>query len=230
MEKSLYLILNILSFAIPFLYSFERKRLYFIQYWKPYFSAIAIVGIIFIIWDVWFTQIGVWGFNPKYLIGIDLINLPIEEWMFFLLIPYASNFIHYALLYFFPKPELSAKTADKLALLLLVLSAAIAIGNYNRWYTFLSFGTFAVLMFLQYKFKFEVFRRYALSFLIILIPFIIVNSWLTGSFTSEPVVWYNNNENLSIRIGTIPIEDFFYCFTMLFCSVLIFENLKNPAD
>lgn len=227
MENYLYLFLDIFSFVIPFAYSFERKRMHFIQYWKPYFTGIVIVGLFFIIWDVYFTYAGVWGFNDRYLVGWRIFKLPIEEWLFFLLIPYASNFIHYALQHFFPKPELSDKTAHKLSLLLFVISFAIAVGNTDKMYTLSSFGLFSLLILAQMKFKFFIFKRYALSFIVILIPFFIVNSWLTGSFTDEPVVWYNDAENLGIRAGTIPVEDFFYCFSMLYGSVLIFEWLKS---
>lgn len=227
MNNYLYLTLDIFSFLIPFLYSFERKRINFIQYWKPYFSSILVIGFLFIIWDVIFTYKGVWGFNDDYLIGLKFLKLPIEEWLFFLLIPYASNFIHYALKYFFPKPEISDKTAHKISLLLFTISFAIAVGNTDKLYTVCSFGLFSGLMFLQLRKKFSVFNRYILSFIIILIPFFIVNSILTGSFTNEPIVWYNNQENLGIRIGTIPIEDFFYCFSMLYGSLLIFEKLKQ---
>ncbi|MEL4308179.1 lycopene cyclase domain-containing protein [Joostella sp. CR20] len=226
MEKSLYLLLDIFSFLIPFLYSFERKHLYFIQYWKPYFTAIFIVGLCFVAWDVFFTIHGVWGFNSTYLIGVEFLHLPIEEWVFFLLIPYASNFIHYALLYFFPKPKLSAKTSFYISLILFVSSACIAFTNTDKIYTLCSFGLFAVVMLLQLCFRFKTFQRYILSFIIILLPFLLVNSWLTGSFTEAPVVYYNNAENLGLRVGTIPVEDFFYCFSMLYTSVLLFEYFK----
>ena len=33
----------------------------------------------FIIWDSYFTKIGVWGFTPEYLTGFGLFGLPIEE-------------------------------------------------------------------------------------------------------------------------------------------------------
>jgi lycopene cyclase domain-containing protein len=33
---------------------------------------------------------------------------------------------------------------------------------------------------------------------------------MNGVLTALPVVIYNNNENLAIRLGSIPIEDFFY--------------------
>ncbi|WP_417444484.1 lycopene cyclase domain-containing protein [Joostella sp.] len=230
MEKYLYLLLDVFSFLIPFLYSFERKRLHFIQYWKPYFAAIILVGVFFVGWDIYFTIEDVWGFNDRYLVGIDIFHLPIEEWLFFLLIPYASNFIHYSLLYFFPSPRLGAKTVKYISALLFLVAVSVAITNYNKIYTLCSFGLFSLLMFLQIIRNYSVLRRYLLSFLIILIPFYIVNSWLTGSFTDEPIVYYNDMENLGIRVGTIPVEDFFYCFSLLYGSVLLFEYFKRTNN
>lgn len=227
MERYLYLLLDVLSFSVPFLYSFERRRLHFIQYWKPYFTAIMGVGLFFILWDIYFAYQGVWGFNPRYLIGVEWFKLPLEEWLFFLLIPYASNFIHYALLYFFPKPTLSKPSAKVLSWLLFVISASVALLNTDKIYTLCSFGLFAVLLLFQSIKQWPYFRRYALSFIVIFIPFFIVNSWLTGSFTDEPIVFYDNTENLGIRMGTIPVEDAFYCFSMLYGSLLVFEWLKK---
>jgi lycopene cyclase domain-containing protein len=63
--------------------------------------------------------------------------------------------------------------------------------------------------------------------LIILVPFFIVNGILTGSFIAEPVVWYNNLENLGIRLFTIPIEDIGYAFNMLFLVVFLNEKFKK---
>ncbi|MBF1149725.1 MAG: lycopene cyclase domain-containing protein, partial [Cloacibacterium normanense] len=36
-----------------------------------------------------------------------------------------------------------------------------------------------------------------------------------------------NNENLGIRVGTMPLEDSFYCFSMLYGSVLLFEYFRR---
>jgi len=76
--------------------------MHFIRHWKPYFLAIIIVGFFFIAWDVFFTYQQVWGFNDEYLIGVRILGMPLEEYLFFLLIPYASVFIHYSLEYFYP--------------------------------------------------------------------------------------------------------------------------------
>ncbi len=71
------------------------------------------------------------------------------------------------------------------------------------------------------------FSRIYLSYTITLFFFFIVNGILTGTFIEEPVVWYNNLENLGIRIGTIPIEDIFYGFLMISTIILLFEELNR---
>jgi lycopene cyclase domain-containing protein len=73
----------------------------FYPFLEAFFSGNYYGGIIFILWDIYFAYQNVWGFNDEYLIGIRWFKLPLEEWLFFLLIPYASNFIHYSLEYFF---------------------------------------------------------------------------------------------------------------------------------
>ena len=59
-----------------------------------------------------------------------------------------------------------------------------------------------------------------------MIPFLIVNGLLTGSFIEGEVVWYNNAENLGIRLGTIPIEDIVYAFNLLYPGIILIEKFK----
>ena len=97
----LYLLLNLGSLSIPFIFSFHPK-LKFYKHWKSLIIGIIISMLIFIPWDVFFTIKGIWGFNPTYFLGLKIFNLPIEEWLFFICIPYACVFIHYSLLHYFP--------------------------------------------------------------------------------------------------------------------------------
>lgn len=102
MEKYYYLLINIFTIFFPLISSFEH-RLRFFSRWKGLFLSIGITAAFFIIWDVAFTSMGIWGFNPRYLTGIEIINLPLEEWMFFITIPYACIFIYESLNYFIRK-------------------------------------------------------------------------------------------------------------------------------
>ena len=75
----------------------------------------------------------------------------------------------------------------------------------------------------------EELQSFYITFLVILIPFFVVNGILTGSFIEGEVVWYNNAENLGIRLGTIPIEDLGYAFNMIFMSILLIEKFKSKS-
>ncbi len=218
---SLYLIINLISISIPFIFSFHPK-LRFYEKWKGFFIGTLFIGGIFIVWDVIFTKLGIWGFNPAYLSGISLINLPIEEWLFFLCIPYASIFTHYSLIKL-EKFQLNLRVTNVISILVSGLCFVIAVVFPDRMYTFVtSILTIAMVLFGWLYFK-PVLQRFYLSYVVVLVPFFIVNGILTGSFIKDEVVWYNNNENLGLRFFTIPVEDVFYGFSLLLGIVLVCE-------
>ncbi len=218
---SLYLTINLASIAIPFIFSFHPK-LRFYEKWKGFFIGTLIIGGVFIIWDVIFTKLGVWGFNPDYLTGIYFFNLPIEEWLFFVCIPYASIFTHYSMAKL-KKFELSLKVTGVISILVSGLCFVIAVVFPGRMYTFVTSIVTLVTIIIAWIYFKDVLRRFYLSYAVILIPFLIVNGILTGSFIENEVVWYNNSENLGLRIFTIPIEDSFYGFSLLLGILLVSE-------
>jgi lycopene cyclase domain-containing protein len=201
----------------------------FIQFFKPLSLAILLSAIPYLIWDVLFTQHGVWGFNPEYYLGVKILGMPMEEWMFFYCIPYACIFSHYAINYFKPHWVLSDKLTKPLTFFLIVGSILLAFLHTDKLYTSINFFALALVLILGLRFNLKAVQQFYISFLFILFPFLLVNGILTGSFTENQVVWYNNAENLGIRIFTIPIEDFGYAFSLLFLSVLLFEFLKHKS-
>lgn len=220
-----YLLVNILAIAIPFIYSFN-KRLNFYKTWYAFWPAVLVTGAVFIYWDVYFTRWGVWGFNPRRLLGIELINLPLEEWLFFICIPFACVFTYHCLNVLLEKDYLGpyARFITGILIVLLLLTAAF---NLNRLYTGVTFISTGIFLLLHlFVFKSEYLGRFYLAYIIIfLLPFMVVNGILTGSFIMEEVVRYNNAENLGIRIFTIPIEDFIYGLLLFLMNVTIYEAI-----
>ena len=53
-----------------------------------------------------------------------------------------------------------------------------------------------------------------------------MNGILTGTGINQEVVWYNNSENLGIRMGTIPVEDSLYSLSLMLMNITILEYLK----
>lgn len=217
----LYLLLDLGAISIPLLASFYPKAR-FISSWRRIVPAIFIPMLLFILWDVWFTHIGVWGFNQQYLTGLYFLLLPVEEWLFFICIPYACLFTYFAFKHFIKMPNARGWEGYSLG----VISMITGIIFYENAYTSATFiGLGGVLIYIGWS-KWPYLLQFLVSFLIILVPFFLLNGILTGSWMSEPVVWYNDQENLGIRIGTIPLEDAFYGMFLLLFNTLIWETKK----
>jgi len=222
----LYLLINLCSVVIPLGYSFEKK-MRFIQWWKPTTAAIALVAFPFLIWDVVFTSFGVWGFNPTYHMGITLWGLPLEELLFFFCIPYACLFTHYAVCYFWKNLFLTRNVNNAVSVILFFVSILVVFIHNNKLYTMVNFSLFALCMLYARFYDQKVAPRFFITWLVILLPFLLVNGLLTGSFIEGEVVWYNPEHMMGIRVFTIPLEDFFYTFNLLYPSLILFEKAQQ---
>jgi lycopene cyclase domain-containing protein len=227
-EKYCYLSLDILSIAFPFLFSFYPKA-NFSKKWKYLVPAIALPALVFVAWDMWFTGMGVWGFNERYLTGIMVGNLPLEEVLFFICIPYACVFTYEAVNFLGKTPLTNATRTISIFLIALLL--IVGIWKINNWYTGVTFIALGVyLVGLHLLKQTEYLDKFYFAYLFILIPFFLVNGILTGTGLPEPVVWYNDSENLGIRMLTIPVEDTFYGMLLILMNVSIFEFLQQRSN
>ena len=221
----IYLYLLLGSIIIPLIFSIFFID--FIKHWKHFIISTTIVAVVFLIWDALFTHYGIWAFNKEYCIGFSIFKMPIEEWLFFYVIPFCSLFIHFALGYAQPQLRLTKKLTRLITIAIIILIGVVLLTNLSKAYTAVNFSFLIITLVIGLIYYLDLLQRFYLSFLIILIPFFMVNGVLTGSLLAEPVVSYNNLENLGIRIVTIPIEDIGYAFTMLFGNLMIFEKLNR---
>lgn len=223
---SLYLWINILSILVPLLVSFHpRLRLY--KEWKYIFPAIFISMLPYIVWDVYFTSHSYWGFNASYINGSAFFHLPIEEILFFICIPYACIFTHYAVIELHGFKGFSFKVTRSISIILLSVFFILAILNFDRAYTFVNAVFAFVILLLVYILDKRLLQYYYQTFLFMLLPFFVVNGILTGSGIEGEIVWYDDMQNLGIRIGTIPIEDSIYAFSLILLNLLTYNILKR---
>lgn len=222
------------SFIGPFLLSFDQKVAFY-RSWRFLFPSIIIVGIGFILWDELFTQLGVWGFTPDYLAGIYIGHLPIEEVLFFLVVPYNFIFIYLVFQAYFPERNtrvigsvfkwLIGLSSPLIAIIYLVKPGIGATLGYFQYYTISA--TLIAFLFTLLTFRKSWYGDFAVSFIVCLIPFFIVNGILTGSITKYPIVWYSEEHMIGWRIGTIPFEDLFYNYDLLLPLTWLFQYFRR---
>jgi lycopene cyclase domain-containing protein len=223
---SLYLAVELCALAIPLAFSFDRKVAYF-RMWPFLLPSIMINAVIFISLDIYFTSRGVWGFNPEYHSRIMIAGLPLEEILFFIIIPYCSLFIHYVFIAYLPGAAIKRRISGIISALLIVSLLLTAGLNLSRSYTsFYSILT-AGLILIAWITNPAMLSRFYITFLIIMVPFLLVNSILTGSFIEGEVFWYDSNEITGIRLFSIPVEDVLFGFSLILLNLLVAERLRK---
>ena len=240
----LYLTVDLAVLAVPLAFSFDRK-VRFVRFWPALFPAIAIMMALFIPWDIAFTERGIWGFNPDYLSGLWIAGIPLEEWLFFICIPYACLFTYESLKHYFPQ-AIGRTLAIPASAFLAVLCAVLAATLSDRWYiglTCLLTGGLAAGLAVgaaRWPHVKECNHRLWLAYVPLLIPFILSNGVLTGlrfwqypllnrdvATVTDQIVWYNNDHNLSIRIFSMPMDDLIYGFLMIAMTVVAYELIAR---
>jgi lycopene cyclase domain-containing protein len=195
----------------------------------PLLISIFVVGTSYIIWDIIVTEIGHWSFNDDYLVGIRILGLPLEEMLFFVVVPFACLFIYENLNYFFKDSKVYLNPYH--AAMVPVLLIALGIIYSHQGYTMLTLFSVATFLFVAIFFAPEILRSRLFWFYMILsfIPFIIFNFLLT----SIPIVLYNptmiwgGDGWWNGRFLTVPLEDFFYNFSMLGFYFLVYIKAKS---
>jgi len=220
--KFTYLFIDLFSILIPLLFSFHPK-IKFYKDFKAFFAANFVSALCFIVWDVIFTARGIWGFNENFITGLKIYNLPLEEVLFFICIPFACVFT-YRCLNFILEKSWNGNNEKRITFIFAIIFFISGICFWKRTYTSTTFIGFSLLLFLV-RFIFghvwlgDLYR----TWLILLLPFFIVNGLLTGTGLPSPVVWYDTTKTIGIRMLTIPIEDIIYGFGLVMLTVFFYE-------
>jgi lycopene cyclase domain-containing protein len=220
--KYYYLLINIATVFFPIVLSFDKK-VYFFSKWKYIFPGLGVSGLLYLLWDYLFTINNVWSFNQDYILGITFFELPLEEILFFISVPFACIFIYECLICYF-NYNIPKRLYQIITAVLIILSLVLGAVYSDRLYSLINFVTLAViLLYTIFKKPKLNMGKFYIAYAVSLIPFYIVN----GILTAIPIVMYNNAENMNFRVGTIPFEDHFYSMSLILLNLLFFEYFRN---
>lgn len=215
---STYLLINILIIIGPLMLSFERKIGYY-RKWPSLLLSVALTSAVFVTWDVIAHQRNDWQFSQLHTMPWRILSLPVEELLFFLSVPFSCLFLYETIALYIPEKKYSFKPGILIALVILFLAAAFIFSS--RYYTFtVSLFCASVMLYFLFNTSLLLSRRYLLFIAVSYVPFFIINYLLT----SLPVVTYNPKAILGIRVLSIPVEDFFYSFSLLSTYFIFYKQ------
>jgi lycopene cyclase domain-containing protein len=216
--KLQYLIFNLIIFFLPILSFIIYPKIEYPLNLNALLS-IFLAAAIFIFHDVMVVNKW-WRFNEKYIIGIKILKLPVEEILFFFSVSFSC------------------------------LTIWINFKNIIIPFSFNYFYFFYVLIFLYYFYLIIKNKKIYLSFVLLFYLILLIFDWFSktnlllnfnfliftiGVFlltlifnyylTKTPIVIYNKKIIINIRILTIPIEDFLYGINFLYLTILLYEFL-----
>ncbi len=220
----LYLALDLGALAGPLALSFDRRVAFYRRFW-PVLGAILSMMVVMVPLDMAFVKAQIWGFRSEYTCGLQLGNLPLEEWLFFPVVGYACLFIYECLRAYGPENPLS-RWHRPILWLWAISGLGLALLNPLRLYTSIKLGGTAVaILVVLYGLRPRYLGRFVLMYLVSVLPFLLMNGVLTGSGIPGEVVWYNEAHILGVRLGTIPLEDLYYSLLMLLIATVAYERL-----
>ena len=107
----LYVLIFISICAIGVNFGF---RLLFSKKLKLFLLTDALILVVYLIWDFWAISKGSWFFDPDQILGIMLLGkLPIEEFLFFIIVPLMTVLTYLALIKLTGWPKLTDEGEEK---------------------------------------------------------------------------------------------------------------------
>lgn len=179
---------------------------------------------IYIIWGTRFNQIGVYTFNPDFITGITLWELPLENWIFLFVVSLVSLQVYnWVKIRFtaFEKPNLFL-AVSLILVVVFGLSAYIFRQKLYSFFTFFLLSVYFAYTIFRNRFK-KHYTKFYVTYFVVIIPVILVK----GILTSLPVISYNPAATIGVSIVRIPVEDLAYFFLLLLMNISIFEYLNE---
>lgn len=211
MKKILFTATNLGVAAAAIVLGFE-PQIGFNQHWISAVAALLSSGVLFLTWKILAVRHGDWSYNPAYNGRLRVFGLPWSEIFFLTGVPYAALFLFELVGKFFVQDQL----AEVSRLFLVSGSAAfIAAAYIFRRHNFTLLVCLSLSAFLA---TLAVGRSYLLGNAGVLI-------WYGFSLalvlpirflaTALPVLRYNTQALLGVRVLTLPVEELFYLVAYL---------------
>jgi len=217
MGRFTFLFIDLLIIGLPILFSFS-KRIHFISRFKHVTIATFLVISIFIPWNIAFTTLKIWSYSPSKYLGLTIVEVPIEAYLYYIFTPYLCIFIYVWLTKIIKKNYFKgahfAVTPFLIAALVLLL-----LNSFDQTYAAFSLCFLILLLFIQLVNGKRYMGKFYLSFVFSIVPLFIVDSLLAAL----NVIWFDSKVTLAYKLGYLPLDTLIFDAGLCLLSVMGFE-------
>lgn len=208
-----------LTVVIPLVLSFARWQFRWSQQdWLRLLQVFVFVSVPFVLLDVLSHDRGWWAYNSHFITGVRLGGLPLEEIMFFFVIPFACLYLYSAAVRAAKDSPIGLRWLWRVVLgVFTVASMALAVIQPEER-TIVDVVLFTVVATVATVRPPT--RIGALWLTVVVGLFLVVNTVLTAL----PIVTYDPVFGSAYRLGTIPLEDVLYNFSFLYLALLVWRG------
>jgi lycopene cyclase domain-containing protein len=120
---------------------------------------------------------------------------------------------------------------ERPTLFLIISVVLLLFFGLEAWFSRQKLVPFFIFFLLTIYFGYTIFRnrfkqhlaKFHISYIITVIPFFLIK----GIFNTLPIVFYNTEYTLGIRLISVPVEEFGYLFLLMLINITIFEYLRG---
>ncbi|HLI93584.1 MAG TPA: lycopene cyclase domain-containing protein, partial [Puia sp.] len=146
-------------------------------------------------------------------------------------IPFSCLFTYYCLEMFFHLDWTMKYQSALVWSLVGLFTIAISLHPHKMYPVVTGIMTIDILVFLHFIAKVSWLAKATLTYVALLPGFFLVNGVLTGTGLRAPIVNYDPNQIMNVRVLTIPIEDFVYGYALILLNLYFFHvfRRRSPA-
>jgi len=219
--KAEYLFFNAIIILFPLI-----AKIFHVKLLLPRFLttvlAITISAVPFLLFDNQVTGY-FWTFNSKYILGLHLGNLPIEEILFFFTVPFSCLFLWVNWKQKFKQKNNKIYSLIPYILLTLSLLGTLYFLYFGKYYTASVFCMVILVILIDIYLKVKLLAHgFFLVYLCVINIFTLVFNFY---LTARPIVLYDARYKIELMVFTIPIEDFIFGLALITLVSILYEKL-----
>lgn len=221
-----YLLFDALVLVPVIALSFWRPSAFFHR-WPAAWAGVGAAAVPFLAWDAAVTGRH-WWFNERYITGLSVGPLPIEEVLFFAAMPFACLFSWHTLFGGGAEEPRRSLAPLPFALGMLLPVGAGVLVLTKLEYTGLVLVALGACALVDRFLGGRVLERP--GFLRLWLFVIAATTLFNGYLTARPVVLYDDSYDSGLRVWTIPVEDYGFGAALVLLAATVYLRLVKAKE